>query len=138
MSLAKLAALCKGAVEWERFFELVGKPAPKSLNVDNPVALAAAARLLDEAEPSALRAYLRWHVARSCANHLPKPFVDGHFEFFAKALGGQQEQKPRWKRAMPWAEAALGECIGQLYVAKYFKAEAKTRALATVERVRKV
>jgi predicted metalloendopeptidase len=42
-------------------------------------------RLLDEAEPAALRAYLRWHVARACAAHLPKPFVDGAFEFFAKA-----------------------------------------------------
>jgi predicted metalloendopeptidase len=86
----------------------------------------------------------------------------------AQALGGQQEQKPRWKRAMPWIESALGECVGELcgarsnlsrrraaspctmqrrrcivcgacryrYVARHFKAEAKTRALGTVERVR--
>ena len=65
-SPGKLAALCKGGIEWPRFFELVrrvppshgpgvllsaslvwqvGKPAPKSLNVDSPVALATAVRL---------------------------------------------------------------------------------------------
>jgi len=31
-------------------------------------------------EDELLRAYLRWHVLNSFANHLPKQFIDGHFE----------------------------------------------------------
>ena len=135
-SAAKLAALVKGAVEWPRYLELVGKPAPSAVNIDSPTALAVASRLLEATPTDELRAYLRWHVCKAYAQHLPKAFVDAHFEFFSKALSGQQEQKPRWKRAMAFVEDALGEAVGELYVEKYFGGEAKPRALATVENVR--
>ena len=104
--------------------------------MQSPPALAVASRALADATAPALRAYLRWHVAKSYASHLPKAFVDGHFEFFSKALSGQQEQKPRWKRAMAMVEAALGEAVGEVYVGKFFAGEAKTRALDVVESVR--
>ena len=44
--------------------------------------------------------------------------------------------KARWKRCMGMVEEALGEAVGQLYVAQYFNAEAKQRALTMVEQVR--
>ena len=136
MSVCKLSALCKGAVDWVRFFDVAVGKQPKKLNVQSPPALAVASRALADATAPALRAYLRWHVAKSYASHLPKAFVDGHFEFFSKALSGQQEQKPRWKRAMAMVEAALGEAVGEVYVGKFFAGEAKTRALDVVESVR--
>ena len=74
---------------------------------------------------------------RSCSAHLGKAFVDEQFEFYSKALSGQQEQKPRWKRCQGMVAGALGEAVGELYVAKHFAGEAKTRALSVVERVRK-
>ena len=37
---------------------------------------------------------------------------------------------------MGMVEEALGEAVGQLYVAQYFNAEAKQRALTMVEQVR--
>ena len=136
MAVAKLAALCKGGIEWARYLELIGKKQPKGLNVDTPPALANASRVLKDATDDELRAYLRWHSAKSCSAHLPSAFVDAHFDFFSKTLSGQQEQKPRWKRCMGMVEDALGEAVGQLYVAKYFGADAKNRALASVEQVR--
>ena len=95
-----------------------------------------ASRCLADATDAELRAYLRWHVGKSYAKHLPKAFVQADFEFFAKQLSGQQELKPRWKRRWRGVEA-LGEGIGELYVAKFFGGEAKGRALDVVERVRK-
>jgi predicted metalloendopeptidase len=136
MSVGKLSALCKGALDWPRFFELAASKVPKALNVDNPVALAVASRLLEATPDAELRAYLRWHAARSCAAHLPAAFVDANFELYSKALSGQQEQKPRWKRAMAMVEGALGEAVGQLYVRKHFAPEAKARALDIVGKVR--
>ena len=35
-------------------------------------------------------------------------------------MSGQQEQKPRWKRAMSVPNGLLGEAVGEMYVAKYF------------------
>jgi len=139
MAVGKLSALCKGAIEWPRYLELAathGAALPKALNVDSPVALATAMRLFADAPAADVRAYLRWCVALSCAPHLPSAFVDAHFEFYSKALSGQQEQKPRWKRAMPMVEAALGDAVGQLYVERYFSADAKGRALHIVSKVR--
>lgn len=137
MSVAKLCALCKGAVDWKAFFDAAAFKQPKSLNVQSPPALAVASRCLADASDAELRAYLRWHVGKSYASHLPKAFVNASFEFFSKTLSGQQELKPRWKRAMAWAEGALGEGIGELYVDKFFGGESKARALDVVERVRK-
>jgi len=136
MTPAKLTALCKGGVDWPRYLQLVGKPHPKALNIDSPPALANTARVLGEATAEDLRAYLRWHVGRSCAPHLGAAFVAAHFDFFDHTLSGTKEQKVRWKRAMSMVEEALGEAVGQLYVAQYFNADAKQRALAIVEQVR--
>ncbi|KAL1523279.1 hypothetical protein AB1Y20_018229 [Prymnesium parvum] len=136
MSCAKLAALVKGGIDWKRYLELIGKPAPSAVNCDSPPALAAASRLLESSSAEEMRAYLRWHAIHSCAKHLPQKFVDCDFEFYAKALQGQKEQKPRWKRAMGFIEQALGEAIGKIYVSKYFAEDAKKRALETVECVR--
>lgn len=136
-TMAKLGAICKGAVEWARYFELAGKPEPGAyLNVDSPPALAAASRLIATSDGAELQSYLRWHVAHAYAAHLPKAHVDAHFEFYAKFLSGQKEQKPRWKRAMGWVESALGEAVGELYVARFFAGGAKAAALTTVEAVR--
>ena len=136
MSVAKLSALCKGAVDWKAFFDAAAFKQPKSVNVNSPTALAVASRCLADASDAELRAYLRWHTAKSYSAHLPKAFVLADFEFYAKALSGQRELKPRWKRAMSMVESALGEAVGQLYVARFFGDDAKVRALAVVETVR--
>ena len=136
-TVSKIAAMCKGGLEWERYLELIGKSSPKNLNVDSPVAMGTACRLLKEASEAELRSYLRWHVGKSCSMHLGEKFVTAHFEFYSKALSGQQEQKPRWKRSMAMVEGALGEAVGEIYVVRHFGGEAKSTALALVERVRR-
>ena len=44
---------------------------------------------------------------------------------FNKVLSGQKEQTPRWQRMSNTIDGTLGELVGQLYVEKYFKQEAK-------------
>ncbi|HTM30787.1 MAG TPA: M13 family metallopeptidase, partial [Vicinamibacterales bacterium] len=61
------------------------------------------------------------------ADELPAAFGDAQFEFRGKALSGQQEMRPRWKRGISEVEAALGEALGRLYVEKYFAPDAKAR-----------
>ena len=69
--------------------------------------------------------YLRFQVLDSAASFLSKPFVDANFELYSKQLGGVPEQEPRWKRGVDTTGGILGEAVGQLYVAKHFKPEAK-------------
>jgi len=61
------------------------------------------------------------------AGSLSKRFRDAHFEFWNKTLAGEKEQKPRWKIMSQTVDGGLGELLGQLYVDKYFTADAKKR-----------
>jgi putative endopeptidase len=106
------------------------------VNVRNVDALTCAARVMSTLDVKVLEGYLQWTALSSCAPYLSRAFVDAQFEFFEKTLSGTDEIKPRWKRAMAFTETALGEILGELYCAKYFDEECKTRALAIVDQVR--
>ena len=56
---------------------------------------------------------------------LPSAIDNANFDFFGKFLGGQAEQRPRWKRAIASTEGMLGEQLGALYVQRYFPPASK-------------
>ncbi|WP_026898684.1 M13 family metallopeptidase [Daejeonella oryzae] len=70
--------------------------------------------------------YLKWNVLKTSAPYLSTPFVNANFEF-TKALSGQKVQTPRWQRMSSLTDGSIGELLGQLYVKKHFKPEAKAR-----------
>ena len=70
--------------------------------------------------------YLKWNVLKSSAPYLSTPFVNANFEF-SQALSGQKVQTPRWQRMSSLTDGSIGELLGQLYVKKHFKPEAKAR-----------
>ncbi len=76
---------------------------------------------------STLKAWQAFHIADDAAPLLSKRFADTHWEFRAKFLNGQQEQRPRWKRAVAAAENGMGEAIGRTYAAEYFPPESKAK-----------
>jgi putative endopeptidase len=139
-NLTTLAALADGGapgLDWRAYFSVLGKAAPGDINVDSPVAIAAAAAAASGAAGTpALRAYLRWHVVNAAAEYLGDAFSTADFEFFSQQLSGQKEIKPRWKRALGKVNAHLGEALGQLYVERVFPADAKARCAAVVLAVR--
>lgn len=69
---------------------------------------------------------------------LSKSFRDEHFNFYGKILQGQKQQKPRWKIMAYNVDGGLGELLGQLYVEKYFTADAKKRMLDLVNNLQSV
>ncbi len=73
------------------------------------------------------KAWLSAKVVVSEARLLSKPFVDTNFDFFAKTLFGQKEQRPRWKRGVALVNGSVGEAVGKLYVDKHFPADSKAR-----------
>ena len=71
------------------------------------------------------QAYLRINAIDGMAPFLTSKFNDERFDFYSRALRGQKEQKPRWKRVLDTVERSSGEALGQLYVKEYFPAESK-------------
>ena len=60
-----------------------------------------------------------------------------NFDFYSRTMSGVQEQQPRWKRAVNVVGGVLGEAVGQMYVEKYFPAEAKARMTELVGNLQK-
>jgi putative endopeptidase len=58
---------------------------------------------------------------------LPQPFREAHFAFHGKAIQGSEQQRPRWQLATASLNAALGEAVGQVYVARHFPPAHKAR-----------
>jgi endothelin-converting enzyme/putative endopeptidase len=81
------------------------------------------------------RAYLRWQLVHGAAPTLARALVDENFDFFGRALAGQEQPLPRWRRCVRAADRDLGEALGQAYVERAFPPESRTR---TAEMVRAV
>jgi len=81
----------------------------------------------NEGNISAVRLWLQWQVINSTAPYLSDEFVNTRFDFYGKTLTGQPEMRARWKRGVQIVEGALGEAVGEIYVAKHFPPQAKER-----------
>ena len=122
--------------DWDYYFEQFGVNDLDSLNVGQIEPIQAAINIIDTESLDNLKSYLNWIVIRSSANYLSDDFVNAHFEFYGKTMSGSKELRPRWKRSIDAVNGALGEAVGQLYVERYFPAEAKERMLTLVNNLK--
>ncbi|MDR0793015.1 MAG: M13 family metallopeptidase [Chitinophagaceae bacterium] len=95
-----------------------------SVVVSNPEFLKTVNTMLTETPLADWKCYIRWNLLKNTAPSLSTPFVKANFAF-ESVLSGQKEQTPRWQRMSNMIDRMLGDFIGQLYVEKYFKPEAK-------------
>ncbi len=92
--------------------------------------------MLSQVPLSDWQTYLQWNVLKNAASYLSSPFVNASFAY-NQALSGQKIQTPRWQRMSSLTDGTVGELLGQLYVKKHFKPEAKTRMEELVNNLRK-
>ena len=97
----------------------------RDLNVAQPAAIAAIARLWAGTDIAVLRDWARLQLLRSQADNLSRPFRDAAFAY-QQAQTGQPEQRSRDKRGGDLVNSQFGDAIGQIYVQRYFPAEART------------
>ena len=115
-------------IDWKGYFEAMGiLDGMKSFNIAQPKYFAEVNKVLADTDIETLKAYFAWQQITSAANYLSDDFVNAEFDFFGKLMSGREENRPRWKRVTSTVEGAMGEALGQLYVERYFPAEAKTR-----------
>jgi len=74
----------------------------------------------------------------NAARYLSKAFREARFAFYNKTLNGQQKPAERWKSVSNVIDDNVGELLGQLWVKKYFKPEAKERMLTLVNNLQTV
>lgn len=123
-----------GDLPWDDYFDAVGVPNLDAVNVMTPSFFTSLAEFGPNLNPETAKDYMKFRLLDAAAPYLSQAFVDAHFELHDKQLAGVPEQKPRWKRAIDATSGGgagdfgvLGDVVGQLYVQRHFKAEAKER-----------
>jgi putative endopeptidase len=99
-------------------------------------AVPALGRLFEATPVATWRTYLAYQYLTAEAAVLPKAFDAENFDFYGRVLNGQPEQRERWKRAVRATNAALGEAVGEIYVARKFPPASKAAMDALVANLR--
>ncbi len=120
------------ALDWERYFNIVGLQAPERMIVGQPEVMDLYNKLLKECDIIDLRYYLAAHYLNDAAAYLSDDFYAASFDFFGRQMSGKQEPRPRWKRAMATTDGTFNMAVGQMYVEKYFPQEYKEKMLTLV------
>ena len=134
MDWTAAAALAPG-FDWKALVKSLDLPADQPVNVDEPEFLKRVQAQLTAAPVADWKTWLRWRVLRSASASLAKPFEDEAFRF-EKLLTGVTEPLPRWQRCANVVDGAMGDALGEMFVAKHFPSRAKARMNELVENLR--
>ena len=136
MTLQALAAKTPG-FDWKAWAAAADVSDPAFLSISQPSYAWTLVKLLQDQPIDVWKAYLRVRLLDANARVLPAGFREASYQFHDVAMNGLKQDLPRWKRAVESTNAALGEAVGQLYVAKYFPPAYKARMVELVDNLMK-
>ncbi|MEQ7874629.1 M13 family metallopeptidase [Sphingomonas sp. ASV193] len=122
MTLAALSAYAPG-MAWKPYYAALGIAAPKTIVVSEKSAIRAEAALVRSVPLSTWKEWLAYQFVSDHAAYLPAAFDQARFDFYSKTLRDVPAQRDRWKRGVDLVDGALGEGVGQYYVAAHYPAE---------------
>jgi putative endopeptidase len=147
MAPAEIAALAPG-FDWQPFLSGAGVAGKPRLVVAEKSAFPKLAALYAETPLPTLKAWMAFRAADRAAAYLSRAFVDAHFGFHGRTMTGQQEQRPRWKRAIvavgggdcgadpPSCFGTINWAVGTLYARRYFPPATKAKVTALVQNLK--
>jgi len=124
MTIAQLQTMTPD-FDWKVYLSAKREGHLATANVVSPGFFKAMQQQIDSDSIAALKSYMRWHTVHRFATSLSQPFVEENFNFYGATLTGQKEITPRWKRCTAATDRALGEAVGQDWVARNFPPAAK-------------
>jgi len=132
MTLAQVQVLTP-SFNWNHYLTAMGAPATGKYLVTSPDFFRGMEKLIASESVDHWRAYLRYTLLHLSAASLSQPFIEENFDFYGRTLSGTAQIQPRWRRCSFFADADLGEAVGQAYAARYFPPESKQRMLQMVK-----
>ncbi|MFC3033045.1 M13 family metallopeptidase [Pseudoalteromonas fenneropenaei] len=132
----ELAAAYPG-FNWDLYFAQTGYQVPQ-LNMSQPEPIKAMIALINQEDLAVWKDYLTYHALSGNADLLSEEIFNTNFAFYGKELSGQQEPRPRWKRAINQMSDtdSLGFAIGKVYVKRHFPESSKHQMSELVENLR--
>lgn len=123
-------------IDWKVLLSKFLVSGQDTLLVSSPQFFVGVNEMLKDTKLSDWKSYLEWNILKNAAPHLSSSFVNANFTF-NQVQSGQKVQTPRWQRMSQLTDATIGDLLGQLYVEKYFKPEAKVRMNELIANLRK-
>ncbi len=121
---------------WVAYFHKIGRAGVRMFSLAQPDFFIAADTALTQVPLAHWQAWLRWRLIDADAPYLSRPFVDADFAFHGGVLRGTKQNLPRWKRATRSVDFAIGELLGEVYVAQVFPPQARQRAMQLVDNLK--
>ncbi|GGM30359.1 M13 family metallopeptidase [Promicromonospora citrea] len=133
-TLADLTTSAPG-FDWAAWAAALGVPAGAfdQLVVREPSFATGFAALWQDLPLQDWQLWTAYHVISARAPYLTDEIVEANFDFYGRTLTGAQEVRERWKRGVALVEGALGEAVGEQYVARHFPPSHKERMDRLVE-----
>ncbi len=121
---------------WTTYFATLKIAPGKKIIVGSPNYLIGWDKVSTATPLADMKLLLKFNLLTAAANYLSKDFVQTNFDFSEKTLRGTKKMKPRWKTAISATDGALGDALGEAYVAKYFPPMAKTKMTELVNNLK--
>ncbi|MCW3847259.1 M13 family metallopeptidase [Sphingomonas sp. LB-2] len=122
--------------DWELMLKTAGIASSPTVLMTTNTALTAEGKIFTATPVGVWQDYLAFHFISDNALFLPKRFDEARFNFYSKTLSGVQTQRQRWKRGIQIVNGALGESVGEIYVARHFPPAAKAKMTELIENLR--
>lgn len=134
LDATQLALLAPG-LDWHAFLAAAGIRPGESVNVVQPEAAVAIARVMTQLPLADWKRYFTLRLLDSMAQVLPGAVREAHFAFHGQAIGGQAQAAPRAERAIDTLTEALGDGLSALYMARHFPPGQKARVERMATRI---
>lgn len=136
MSLAQVQSFTPH-FDWTAYLKAADTPAFATIEVTaTPEFLRSLDTIIAETPLADLKRYLQWQVVHASVLMLPIRFRQADFEFFKRALTGQQALEPRSELCMSETDDRLGDVLGQAFVDQAFGPRSKGDMLTIVAAVK--
>ncbi len=136
MSLDQLSELAPG-FDWNRYFSNLSDKDFGDVIVGMPLFFEEVGRLMSDVPLEDWKVYLKWNLINRSADFLSSDFVNQDFKFYSEFLSGNEKIRARWERVVDITNGAMGEPLGELYVAEYFPPESKEKMVELVGNLKK-
>ena len=125
---------------WISFFKALTDIEINKIVIDNPDFFKLVNDLLDSPSLEEWKIYLTARLVSGEASYLSERFVQAHFDFYGRVLGGTKQLEEMYKQVLGVINnrGVLGELVGKYYVQKFFSSKAKEKITDLVKNLHEV
>jgi putative endopeptidase len=122
--------------DWELMLKTAGLSQVPIVIMANDTALAASGKIMVATPLQTWKDWMAFRFVSDNAQYLPKAFDDAKFGFYSATLNDVKQQRARWKRGVQQINNALGEAVGEIYIARHFPADSRAKMGELIEDLR--